>query len=190
MRNSRFLNSLSILLTGIALGWLVGLSVSHVVQTVVASLIGLLVSIISILAGLHSTEDDSASKNHIVYSLSQISVFPIMFLVIGISTGTTFGILARTHSILSPKEYRERFVNNQTKKNDIKSEESTYYDESGTVLFGSKNNVCRKLCGLDNRELILAIKSSSILKIRDLLKFEDDSVKMRNQLNNICKCND
>jgi hypothetical protein len=55
---NRILNVFALIAIGLSIGWMVGMSVSPVVQTVIASVLTLLISVISLLAGM---PDKSAS---------------------------------------------------------------------------------------------------------------------------------
>jgi hypothetical protein len=85
---------LSVLVIGAGIGWLAGLSISPVIGTVLASLLGVAGGIV---AGVHSvarTQGDGGT----VAPMS-IDARPAALLVLGISLGAPFGIIARTHAL-------------------------------------------------------------------------------------------
>lgn len=99
----RFINSfpfmlLSLLLTGLGIGWLVGLSVSPVVSIVITSVAGSAAAIIAAMSGLENqpkAESDSKAKK---IHFSKISPVPIASLVVGIVAGSIVGIYVRSHN--------------------------------------------------------------------------------------------
>lgn len=108
-------NSFCLLMSGLGLGWLVGLSVSPVIQTILASLIAVVVSISSALAGLrpsHSDgeQDDSQEREankpraHGRWTfLFLLDPLPVMSMIIGLACGASVGVYARTNDWLGAR---------------------------------------------------------------------------------------
>lgn len=97
------LNSLCVLMSGLGLGWLVGLSASPVIQIILTSLIAIVVSLSGALAGISATkqEDDPPQDNNKRRSLSSVlDPLPVMCLVIGLAIGSSIGVYARTNDWL------------------------------------------------------------------------------------------
>lgn len=95
------------LLVGIGLGWMIGMSVSPVIGTVVGSLLALLISIVSLLAGLparngEQNRGDQEQKKWLESIQGRISVLPLVLLILGMVGGEIIGVYCRTHQILSP----------------------------------------------------------------------------------------
>ena len=86
-----------LLICGLCVGWLVGLSLSPVLQIILTSIISLLVSIIGIMAGIQPASD---SAKIISFKKLQVSInpLPVSLLIIGIAVGATYGLFARTNS--------------------------------------------------------------------------------------------
>jgi hypothetical protein len=81
-----------LILAGLGVGWLVGLSFSPIAQVVVASLVGAAAAIASVLMGL----GDQSKLPH------SRTLAPIVWLVLGTATGATVGVLTRSHGWLAP----------------------------------------------------------------------------------------
>lgn len=91
---------ISLIITGLGIGWLAGLSVSPVVSIVITSVAGSAAAIIATMSGLENqpkTEGDSKTKN---IPFSKISPVPITVLVVGIVAGSIVGIYVRSHNWL------------------------------------------------------------------------------------------
>ena len=110
------LNRFCLLVSGLALGWLVGLSASPVIQTILASLIAVVVSITGALAGLSSSDADKesgssseATENAPKPSNVQkrlpalLDPMPVMLMVVGLACGASIGIYARTNDWLGAR---------------------------------------------------------------------------------------
>jgi hypothetical protein len=102
-------------MSGLGLGWLVGLSVSPVIQIILASLVAIVVSISSALAGLHPSDSDreqddsqevQADKpraHRSRRSFPFLDPLPIMSMVIGLACGASVGVYARTNDWLGAR---------------------------------------------------------------------------------------
>lgn len=89
---------LSLLITGLSIGWLAGLSVSPVIATILASVVGIAGGIV---AGARSlSRDDSGGSQ--TGGLAQIDARPAAVLVLGIALAAPLGIVARTHGVFEP----------------------------------------------------------------------------------------
>jgi hypothetical protein len=85
---------------------LIGLSISQVIYIIITSLIAIVVSVTSALAGIKVDQDgDSAGdqsarrrKLHV-----EVNPLPMMFMIIGLAVGATLGIFARTNDWLGPR---------------------------------------------------------------------------------------
>ena len=83
---------ISIAVTGLGIGWLVGLSISPVIAGVIASLLGIAGSAATVIRGNLSGK----------LTIGSFDARPIAILVVGVAIGATMGIYARTHDILAP----------------------------------------------------------------------------------------
>lgn len=99
---------LCLLLSGLGVGWLIGLSVSEVIYAVITSLIALIVAVTGALAGVNVERDDSTENGDTnPRPRRKVRVetdpLPIMFMIIGLVIGTSLGIYARTNYWLGPR---------------------------------------------------------------------------------------
>ncbi len=90
----------SVLISGLGIGWLLGLSVSPVVSIVITSVAGVAVAIIAAISGLENKSSGliGPDKREIPASQRKISPWPLAMLVIGIVIGSRWGIMARNNS--------------------------------------------------------------------------------------------
>lgn len=87
----------SVLITGLGVGWLLGLSVSPVVSIVITSVAGAAGAIIAAISGLEGKSSGLIGPNQqeIPASLQKFSPWPLTIFVIGIIAGSMLGITAR-----------------------------------------------------------------------------------------------
>jgi hypothetical protein len=94
MTRKDWLNGLWLALSGLGLGWLIGLSVSPVIQGVITGLITVVVSIATLLAGVHTTQESEPGKSKLPI---EVAPFPVACLILAIALGASIGVYARTH---------------------------------------------------------------------------------------------
>ena len=91
----------SLFVIGLGVGWLAGLSVSPVIATIITSIVGVTVALISTLSGLNpqitDSKDESTTKSLPRWNVNPV---PLAFLIFGIVLGSIVGILARNHNWL------------------------------------------------------------------------------------------
>lgn len=80
--------ALSLVVAGLGLGWLVGLSLTPVIGAVLTSLLGLVAGVV---AGLSVIGTDKVK----IYN-----TWPMALLILGIAVGASAGVLARTNDLL------------------------------------------------------------------------------------------
>ncbi len=94
------------LVIGIGVGFLIGLSLSPVLHIIVGSLITLVVSIAGILVGIEFKHENLTSKSENsppLASIAQIrkgakiSLAPLAIMIVGLAVGSAVGICARTN---------------------------------------------------------------------------------------------
>lgn len=120
----RLTNAVCLVLCGLGVGWLIGLSVSPVLHIIVTSIIAFVVSVVSALAGVRigvqaepsgtdktthekMTSEDAALTGAAATSArtkvaEQVSIVPLTLLIVGLAMGSSFGVYARTNEWLSP----------------------------------------------------------------------------------------
>jgi hypothetical protein len=103
----RILNAISLLLCGISIGWLIGLSISPVIQTVIGSILTIITSVITLLFSLQ----DGSIKDKITDKLGVINILPLALFLVGLSFSATIGIYARTNDWfgVNPESFRKKW---------------------------------------------------------------------------------
>lgn len=101
-KSKQFKSITCLLITGLGIGWLVGLSVSPVVSIVITSVTGSVAAIIAALSGLKDKSDliEVANKDQTFQSILSVNPLPLTILVVGILVGSAYGIRARNQSWL------------------------------------------------------------------------------------------
>lgn len=104
-------NALSLVVAGVGMGWMIGLSVSPVLQIVVTSVMATVVSIVGALASVHSApaasrESEPEERPSALAAHSpkpwEVNPLPLAALLIGMVVGSSLGVQARTHEWLAP----------------------------------------------------------------------------------------
>lgn len=115
-RSRQTLNGLCLLVSGFGLGWLVGLSSSPVIQTILTSLIAVVVSISGAIAGLRPSDSDEGpdtleegeeEKNRSRSGRRPAAILldplPVMCMVVGLACGASAGVYARANGWLAAR---------------------------------------------------------------------------------------
>lgn len=155
-----FSQGFAVLLTGIGIGWLMGLSISPVVGAVITFLLT--------LAGAAVT----AFRQELPKSIKNRTnnAWPIAILTISMAVGASFGIFARTHDILG-LDYRTT-INGKAETDQKKSPSKNYV--SKTVLFSLTSDECGEMLIAGPLKIRSIFKTSSHEKIRSLGDIIDD----------------
>jgi hypothetical protein len=103
----KIVNILSLLFCGFSIGWLMGLSASPIIQTVIGSLLAVITSVLALLSSIQKGE----MKEKITYKLGNINLFPLSVFLIGLSTSATLGIYARTNDWfgINPQSFKDKW---------------------------------------------------------------------------------
>lgn len=102
-RKKRIANTIYLLFASLAVGWMVGSSISPVVQVVVSSLIAILVTIAALASGLSEKADETAGSRDYIKRIANINLFPVAVLCVALAIGAASGIFIRTHNYLGVK---------------------------------------------------------------------------------------
>lgn len=155
-----FSQGLAVILTGIGIGWLVGLSISPIVGAVITSLLTLCGAAVA------------AFQKELPKSLKKgtNNAWPIAILTIGLAVGASFGIYARTHDILG-LDYQTTM--NDKAENDPKSSSSENL-VSKTVLFNLTSDECGEMLIAGHNQIRSIFKTSSHEEVRILGDIIDD----------------
>ena len=136
---SKFWNGLlqggSLVISGAGIGWLMGLSASPVVATVLASIFTLVVAIVSALSGVEIKEssekkekaEEATPKEEVsvgaksLQAVRSMNALPLACCMIGIFIGTYFGTKVRTNEVLGvePKSFVRKWEEVGLKKEEI-----------------------------------------------------------------------
>jgi hypothetical protein len=117
------LQALCIVFSGLGIGWLIGMSVSPVLEIVIGAVLATLLAIVGALAGLDSlpanpntgSEGQVPAVGSIVSGLhrrrSQFNVLPLTFLILSIVAGSVVGVYARTNQWLAtnPDTFKKKW---------------------------------------------------------------------------------
>jgi hypothetical protein len=103
----KILNTISLFICGISIGWLVGLSVSPVIQTVIGSILAIITSVITLLFSL----EDSSIKDKLNDKIGVINTLPLAVFLLGLSFSATIGIYARTNDWfgVNPESFKNKW---------------------------------------------------------------------------------
>ena len=107
LNTKRAFNAICLLVSGLSVGWLMGLSVSPVIQTILTSLLTIVIGITSALAGISFVQTQDSNSDGTPAKRRPRVIFdplPIMGLALGIATGSALGVYARTNNWLGPKK--------------------------------------------------------------------------------------
>jgi hypothetical protein len=174
-------NYIALFFTGIGIGIFLGLSKSPILLQILVPLLTIIVGLLAILTGQKGFEKpEKEGKEYSLLKLSNINVFPIMWMVLGMVAGSALGILAREYQVLSP--------NSTTMSEQIEvSKEGVY----GTILHNDDVDECEgyQLCKFEGIELISKLKNVRNPELKLLLKKNElnlDSIKFK--INEICNC--
>ena len=87
---------LALLLAGLGIGWLAGLSVSPVISVVITSVVGATAAVVGALGGASNEKGQTTTSSFAV----KVSAWPLVWLVAGLVIGSSLGVIARTHNFL------------------------------------------------------------------------------------------
>lgn len=101
---NRILNVCALFVSGLSIGWMMGMSVSPVVQTTLNTLLTMLVGILSLVAGTQSlvaVDADKAHQQWLLY-LRKANLLPVGAFLFALSGGSAGGIFTRMNDLLGP----------------------------------------------------------------------------------------
>lgn len=93
----------SVAICGISVGWMVGLSVSPVVQITLNAVLGVLTAAVATVAGIQvsaTTENDDVPKPASGLASIRVSITPIALFCFFTALGASCGVFARTNALL------------------------------------------------------------------------------------------
>ncbi|MCI5131815.1 MAG: hypothetical protein D3904_09875 [Candidatus Electrothrix sp. EH2] len=120
-KKKKIYHAVSLVIIGLGIGWLMGLSISPVVATVLSGILGAVLVLAAVLSGFFYGGNASLIKN-----ISDVSPVPFAWLMLGIIAGTSLGILVRTHNVLgivSVEKQDNSFTKMQKELTQLKKQE-------------------------------------------------------------------
>ncbi len=176
MNQNPKLQTLSILVIGLGIGWLAGLSTSPIVASIITSLVALGAGVV---AGLQVIQEKT-EENTTATKKKYIDARPVALLILGIALAAPCGILARTYHIFEPTQV----ISKQT---DTKNS-----SQNQGVLFGNSESECNQILSLatmgNYKEFIEELKVSSIPHSEEMVKkFESEPKTLEFFLRIICQ---
>jgi hypothetical protein len=90
-----------LIVAGLGLGWLMGLSASPVLNTVVTAVVAGILGVVAALAGI-PLKDSLPGGVPAKLDPTRINTWPVAFLMLALTVGSCLGIVARTHDWFSP----------------------------------------------------------------------------------------
>jgi hypothetical protein len=117
-------NTIGFLLIGLSLGWMVGLSVSPVLQVLISSIITLIASVVTVIVGLKRSESNSSSTNLEKLVNRRINVIPMAIFLLSLAIGTTISIYNRTNDKfgLHPNNLVDKWFEDSLSRQRLKEE--------------------------------------------------------------------
>jgi hypothetical protein len=162
-----FGQAIAVCITGIGIGWLMGLSISPVVASVIGALFGIISGGIAALSGV---KEAGIIK-------FQVNIWPLSLLVLGITGGAALGVYTRTHDLLGSGT----IVNAQTSSPGESRSDTVH---STTVLFSQPGSTeCTELLASLPEEINTSFRSSSKRKMRQI----GDQIKDPSTLKDIAR---
>ena len=151
---------LSYLAIGFGAGWITGLSVSPVVNSLVGAVLGLAGGVLATVGSVKSPENLSDAR-------------PLAIMVVGLIVGTSTGITVRTHGLL------------ETTDSSVVSEAER--SRRWGVLFSNSIDQCGRLAGSPDDRLRSALQTSSFEWATSLERHIPDDHTLRNLVMQICE---
>jgi hypothetical protein len=130
-------HALALLVSGLGIGWLTGLSLTPVVGTVLTSILGIVGGAVAGFTAL----DAERLKIH--------SPWPVALLIVGIAVGGPLGILARTHDLFGAPFAESRKTAEMERA-------------AIGVLYATGGKSCARLLGTPDQYLVSALRTSPL----------------------------
>lgn len=108
-------NSIGLFLTGLGIGIFLGLSESPILLQVLIPLLTIIAGLLSILTGQQNNEKSNANEVGLLNN-KNISPFPIMWVVLGMVTGSFLGLFAKNYDITSQGKLFGNKVNSKNER--------------------------------------------------------------------------
>lgn len=113
----KVMNSFMLLVCGIGIGWLAGLSVSPVIAQILSSLLGMVAALVAVLCGIEwppgrrgdaiADQSPPEPSKSLSRHLASLNALPIAVVIAGLVGGSLLGMTARTHDWFGMDPARE-----------------------------------------------------------------------------------
>lgn len=94
-------NLLGLVLSGLSLGWLMGMSVTPVVKDVLMAVLAVVTTFLTAFAGI-SGNKQADNDNPIISRMKSFDAFPVGVFLVFLALGSVVGVLTRTNAVLGP----------------------------------------------------------------------------------------
>jgi len=184
--------SLSVLIIGLGIGWLAGLSVSAIVSSIITSLLGLGAGLVAGLQTIQRSKENNFRDRVERY----FDARPAALLVLGIALAAPCGIMVRTYHVFEPSQ--SGVVINKTQAGSL--EKSLLNEllilkkekQDQGVLFSQYEEECSLILSLatmgNYSAFMQELKRSKIPAAEEMVfKFQDDPESLEFFLKTICR---
>lgn len=115
------LNIACLLVCGLGVGWLIGLSVSSLLYLVITSLMSIIAGLAGALAGLEMPSEKEAPTTPTPKRMIQLDPVPLTAFILGLVLGASTGVYARTNQFFGPNidKLAEKWKATEYTKRDI-----------------------------------------------------------------------
>ncbi|MBR9921756.1 MAG: hypothetical protein GYB31_13030 [Bacteroidetes bacterium] len=179
-------NTLAIFVSGVCIGVMLGLSRSETLSSVLVPIISVLMSLVSIVAGVKLLEKDIEAKK---IPIVKISAVPVMFLLIGIIAGIFPGNLLRNYNVLSPNSSPLKTATETDNKDENEVIDTDTAILTGLYSYGGE--ICENIgvCELTALELLCELQSIENPEIEKMLfTYQDNLGVIVFEVKKICQC--
>jgi len=167
--------ALWILIIGVGIGWLAGLSTSPIIAGIITSLIALGAGVVTGLQVIENKKEENAEKEK-----HYINAKPLALLILGIALAAPCGILARTYHVFEPSPIISKQI--ETKNS----------SQNQGVLFGNYESECTQILNLatigNNKAFLEKLKQSNLPQSEEMVnKFGNEPQTLEYFLRIICQ---
>ena len=181
-----------VLIIGLGIGWLAGLSVSAIVSTIITSLLGLGAGVVTGLQTIqHKNEDD------LKYRIGQyVDAKPAAILVLGIALAAPCGIMIRTYHVFEPPQQGIIASVSQSDSLDIVTLSELLKlvkeNQEKGVLFSHYEEECKQILSYATMKnysvFVEELRDSNIPGAKEMvLKYQNDPETLEFFLRTICR---
>jgi hypothetical protein len=165
-------NAFALLITGFGIGWLAGLSLSPVIGTILAGIMGAASGVVAAVASVGS---DILRR--------RVNAWPAAVLVVGVVVGSSTGIVARSRNL-----FGSAVIGEQVESVPSGSMVQDPRVLAGlTALYSAGSDDCKRLLGSPDQALIGALETSRFPWAQRLAKRVSDPKVLREVVECLCE---